>query len=62
MSNLAGIPLLHVRYRRAYEMKVIRCHGQVTPQGLAKTRHDFTFCFAVTRRNGFDKMPGLLHC
>jgi hypothetical protein len=43
MSNLAGISLLHVRYRRAYAMKPIRRHDQVTPQGLAKARHDFTF-------------------
>jgi hypothetical protein len=43
MSNLAGISPLHVRYRRAYAMKVIRCHDQLTEQGSAKARHDFTF-------------------
>jgi hypothetical protein len=61
MSNLAGISLLHVRYRRAYAMKPIRRHDQVTPQGLGAARF-YLFAFAVTRRNGFDKMLGLLHC
>jgi hypothetical protein len=46
MSNLAGIPPLHVRYRRAYAMKVIRCHDQVSPQVLPRRGTILPFCFA----------------